>query len=304
MAGDWIKMRVDLQTHPKVVRILSATMADKFRVIGGLHAVWAIFDTHSVNGVLNGYSPSILDHLIGWEGFSDAMVAVKWLHFDGENLAVPEFEEHNGTSGKRRAEDQKRKKRSRERPESVRNVSADASANEPDKKRTREEIEDIDQKQELPPLPPKRGKSDKGTRLPLDWSPSAELINQVVAESGSLWMRELPKFRDYWTAKPGAGGTKLDWPATFRNWVRRADEQNGTHQRAKFVPKQSRQAAIFETLANDHRHAETADRMARAEHPQRLLAARPLEPGLQPRTGDDPDDVDGVDEGFYTTRHR
>lgn len=40
MAIDWIKMRVDLQTHPKVVRILSATGTDKFRVIGGLHAVW------------------------------------------------------------------------------------------------------------------------------------------------------------------------------------------------------------------------------------------------------------------------
>ena len=27
-------------------------------------------------------------------------------------------------------------------------------------------------------------------------------------------------FRDYWVAMPGAKGTKLDWPATFRNWVR------------------------------------------------------------------------------------
>lgn len=39
MSGDWIKMRIDLQTHPKIVRILSATKADKFRVIGGLHTV-------------------------------------------------------------------------------------------------------------------------------------------------------------------------------------------------------------------------------------------------------------------------
>jgi uncharacterized protein YdaU (DUF1376 family) len=27
-------------------------------------------------------------------------------------------------------------------------------------------------------------------------------------------------FRDYWTAVPGAKGTKLDWSATWRNWVR------------------------------------------------------------------------------------
>lgn len=32
MAGDWIKMRADLHTHPKVVRISSALDADRLRV--------------------------------------------------------------------------------------------------------------------------------------------------------------------------------------------------------------------------------------------------------------------------------
>lgn len=136
MAGDWIKMRIDLQSHPKIVRILSATKADKFRVIGGLHAVWSVFDTHSVNGELKGYTPELMDHVIGWDGFAQAMVDVGWLTFDGiETLAIPEFDEHNGKSGKRRAEDQKRKrdarKLSEERPEDC--------GQKADKKRTREE---------------------------------------------------------------------------------------------------------------------------------------------------------------------
>lgn len=125
MAADWIKMRTDLQTHPKIVRILSATRADKFRVVGGLHAVWAIFDAHSVDGVLKGYTPDLLDHVIGWEGFARAMESVGWLTYDGlETLALPEFEAHNGQSAKRRAEDQKRKRDARKssdsRPDSVR----------------------------------------------------------------------------------------------------------------------------------------------------------------------------------------
>ena len=136
MAGDWIKMRLDLQTHPKVVRILSATKADKFRVIGGLHAVWSVFDTHSSDGRLDGYTPETLDHIIGWQGFADAMIAVGWLAFDdAETLILPEFDEHNGKSGKRRAEDQKRKREDRKDPQSVRNLSA----SEPDEKLTREE---------------------------------------------------------------------------------------------------------------------------------------------------------------------
>ena len=114
-------MRTDLQSHPKVVRILSAirphdvqTVTDKFRVIGGLHAVWGIFDAHSQDGVLRGYTPGLMDHVIGWDGFSEAMIKVDWLVFDGlETLSIPEFVEHNGKSAKRRAEDQKRKRNDR-----------------------------------------------------------------------------------------------------------------------------------------------------------------------------------------------
>lgn len=143
MAGDWIKVRCDLQTHPKVVRILSAmrphdveTRTDKFRVIGGLHAVWTVFDQHTTDGRLPGYTPEMMDHVIGWDGFSDAMIAVGWLETEGpETLVMPEFTEHNGKSAKRRAEDQKRKRDSRRQsegcPQSVRKSSAE--------KRTREE---------------------------------------------------------------------------------------------------------------------------------------------------------------------
>ena len=128
MAGDWLKMRLDLQTHPKVVRILSATQSDKFSVIGGLHAVWGVFDQHSVDGVLQGYTPELMDHIIGWPGFSAAMIDVGWLQYDGlETLVMPGFEIHNGRSGKRRAEDQKRKRNLRRnetaRPHAVRKDS-------------------------------------------------------------------------------------------------------------------------------------------------------------------------------------
>ena len=156
MAGDWIKMRTNLQSHPKVVRILSATASDKFRVIGGLHAVWAVFDAHSEDGELKGYTPDLLDHIIGWEGFSRAMESVSWLAFDGlETITLPEFTEHNGQSAKRRAEDQKRKKDARnegkKRPQSVRTLSADDS----DEMRTREEKrrEEKDQKHTATQLP-------------------------------------------------------------------------------------------------------------------------------------------------------
>ena len=64
-------------------------------------------------------------------------------------------------------------------------------------------------------------KSPRGTRLPPDWSPDEDLLAWAKSERPDL---DLPKvladFRDYWVAK-SEKATKLDWPATFRSWVRK-----------------------------------------------------------------------------------
>lgn len=138
MAVDWIKMRVDLRAHPKIIRLATGLNSDRFRVIGGLHAVWCIFDAHSEDGILDGYSKAILDELIGWPGFAAALVAVKWLVDDDSSLAMPEFDEHNGKSAKARAQDTKRKK--------VAKTAGENSGSEPDENRTREEKRRVNSK--------------------------------------------------------------------------------------------------------------------------------------------------------------
>jgi hypothetical protein len=127
MAGDWIKMRSDLFTHPKVVRITSALKADRLRTVGGLMSVWCLFDAHSIDGRLEGYTLETVDELIGWAGFASAMKTVGWLDEDSEGLVLPEFGTHNGQSAKRRAQDSDRKRTER------------LSASEADKNGTREE---------------------------------------------------------------------------------------------------------------------------------------------------------------------
>jgi hypothetical protein len=36
--------------------------------------------------------------------------------------------------------------------------------------------------------------------------------------------RETENFRDYWTAKTGKDATKRDWTATWRRWMRKAND--------------------------------------------------------------------------------
>ena len=65
----------------------------------------------------------------------------------------------------------------------------------------------------------------RGTRLPNDWK---------LPEDLRAWARacrpdvdadmEAEKFRDYWHAKAGTGAIKVDWTATWRNWIRNASQ--------------------------------------------------------------------------------
>ena len=147
MSTDWIKMRVDLRTHPKVVRMATALKADKLRVIGGLFAVWSIFDAHSADGVLEGYTLRSIDDELGWSKFAQAMVAIDWLIERPDlGLETPRFEEHNGQSAKRRAMETDRKRAAREasgddrtKAERVADWAGQPSAPDADTKRAREE---------------------------------------------------------------------------------------------------------------------------------------------------------------------
>lgn len=64
----------------------------------------------------------------------------------------------------------------------------------------------------------------RGERLPENWIPGPDEIAWQRSEGipDDLARRELPRFRDYWTAVSGQKGVKSDWPATWRNWLRRA----------------------------------------------------------------------------------
>lgn len=66
--------------------------------------------------------------------------------------------------------------------------------------------------------------AQRGTRLPADWELSTK--DEEWAANEFAWSRErcqtvAATFRDYWTARVGPSGRKLDWSATWRNWCRK-----------------------------------------------------------------------------------
>lgn len=80
--------------------------------------------------------------------------------------------------------------------------------------------------------PSKKTPGGRGSRLPDDWRLSEEsFLFAQNAIGPARTSEEFLKFCDFWRGKPGQSGTKLDWPATWRNWVRSSVErqqQRGT----------------------------------------------------------------------------
>jgi hypothetical protein len=75
----------------------------------------------------------------------------------------------------------------------------------------------------------KKDSKRRGVRLSADWLPTSDGHSFALREGFSVSEvdREVQKFRDYWIARPGVGGTKLDWDATWRQWVRKGAESAG-----------------------------------------------------------------------------
>lgn len=91
-------------------------------------------------------------------------------------------------------------------------------------------VTDVTPSPSFPPNPPNtptpvgnNTRTRKGARLEANFTVPDEWIGWAMKERA--WSRddanaEAANFVDYWHAKPGKDGLKLDWEATWRNWAR------------------------------------------------------------------------------------
>lgn len=178
MAGDWIKMRVDLADDPAVIGMANALKIDEYQVIGRLHKLWSWADKHSVDGSVPHITGKWIDKHLEKSGFSSQMANVGWLIFDAIGVTFPNFDRHNGKSAKSRAENTERARLSRKERDESSKEFAQTSQKKRDKNVTREEKRREESK---PPIPAMSEDGDSVVGTPGEIDPTTGEVLSWVA---------------------------------------------------------------------------------------------------------------------------
>ncbi|SNR44538.1 hypothetical protein SAMN06265360_10658 [Haloechinothrix alba] len=69
-----------------------------------------------------------------------------------------------------------------------------------------------------------RAARPRATRIPDDFTVTDDMIAWARTNTPDVGRIETDKFIDYWRAKAGKDATKVDWVSTWRNWMRKAQQ--------------------------------------------------------------------------------
>lgn len=103
MAGDWMKIELELPDKPEVHSMATTLNLDPDCIVGKLVRVWQWFDKHTVDGNAFGVTYSLLDRITRVTGFGEAMMFVGWMEQNDKTLTMPKFDRHTSASAKQRA---------------------------------------------------------------------------------------------------------------------------------------------------------------------------------------------------------
>lgn len=209
----FIRVDVGMPDHPKVVGLSDRA----FRLLVSL---WTYSQRHLTDGLV----PAGVAHSRGKRAAAELMAADLLHEVDG-GYQCHDYTDHQQTREHVQAVKKARSEAGKKggRPK--------ASAKQPESKLVSKLKADIDIDIDKPPVVPlevdvqpadthrQNGRKRPATPLPDDWKPNDGHL-EIANERGLDPKAELVAFRDYATS---VDWRKVDWDATFRNWLRKAN---------------------------------------------------------------------------------
>lgn len=253
MSG-WIKWEKPLETDPRVLRMArkidrrftlfdtqvtddtdpsnASALPAVTWVCGALLRLWSYADTHIRSDDMLEVGPDEIDQIVGLPGFSEICPS-DWLEvIDEETVKLPDYQEHNGTEARRKAQVQKRVERHRNR-KALQGSNADV---------THKELPDLDQDLDLekeekdPPAPDGAGRSTPSTAQPIpdDWQPN-EVNRAWLEKAGLSEVQRDEVVGEFVRWAQNSGHRKKNWDLAFsrnpavKSAVGRARSNGGSH---------------------------------------------------------------------------
>ena len=247
MAGEWIKMRIDLADDPAVIRIRRATGIDADSVVGKLHRLWSWADAHTPDGFAHGLDAEWVDEFVGCQGFAEAMTAAGWLASEDGGIRFANFDRHNGQPAKVRALGKNRMKRIR---------CADSATESEQERNQRREEEEKRREEYIPaaPVPTSKPPAASGSRAKaaISWSADAGFTGITDADRqawataypGAVLDQELAKATEWLLANPKRCG-KRNWRKFLVGWLGRCQERGGTVREAGRRPDEAPKPRVW-----------------------------------------------------------
>lgn len=252
MAGDWIKYRASLGTHPKVWKmadLLGSSIEVGRRLLtnhngalddmvtrdvtrdvtlAALLRVWCATNEHTEDGVWHMAALDTLDNAAGIVGFGAAMAAVEWAIYDPANQTVtlPNFTEYNAPAKHgARSTGAQRQARYRAKLKSNSDASPGVTGDVTGDDREEKRREKKQQPSATIPTEPKPPKAKRKAALPESFPITADMIVWANERApGASISLETEKFLNHFRSK---GETRADWLATWRNWMLNAQTYAG-----------------------------------------------------------------------------
>lgn len=228
MAGDWIKMRVDLAGDPAVIAIANCVKLDEDTVVGKLHRLWAWADRHLISSDAVGVTQTWLDRHVHCEGFAQALIDSGWLEVIDSGLRFPNFDRHNLETGKQRSLTANRNAKLRRKKSAERDApSVTKSAPTEEKRRVLEEA-----KASSCSEPPQAEASEpSGIVFPIkgkrrNWAlPAAKLAEYVESFNGLDVPAEFRRARQWLRDHPTKQKTATGMPSFLTRWLSRSNDR-------------------------------------------------------------------------------
>ena len=221
--SNWIKVRSNLRTSPKVVIVASQLSVTPIPALGAICTAWMLADEHAdEHGLLKDIDLLTLDAMIGIDGLGEAMAKVGWVKETGKGVQFVDYEKHNGSTAKSRARDQQRKQSSRSRPKKTGQKKDNTGTREEKNKNREDNIEDNNNNVQSEDSEPTWSKETGFERITdEDFAEWREAYPAVAIK------QELAKANQWLLSNPAKSHKRL-WRKFITNWLNAVQRRGGT----------------------------------------------------------------------------